>query len=262
MSCALANQLWLSEKFAYVFSFNTIFYSFSLLQRTAIPPVHYPPSSAPSYVTPLALLLIARAHVCVVCRVVFGYERGCVAHVQAGLLAHGSSRGACPRSPPQSSTLFVVKFFATPPLTCASGLPLGAQVLVPRSTPWNLVEVVITADGYVLSRCVFSDSVCACRVVGRVVGRVVSCRVGYGVVPVTGECVLTRWLRGVDQEPDDPPVRSDRAMAEDHSQHLRPHQQVRTTAHAHASPHTHTFSLLCAPFRRPAGCTCSRRTIW
>jgi len=49
MSCALANQLWLSENFAYVFSFNTIFYSFSLLQRTPIPPVLPHPRALPHY---------------------------------------------------------------------------------------------------------------------------------------------------------------------------------------------------------------------
>ncbi|ELR17726.1 uncharacterized protein ACA1_065140 [Acanthamoeba castellanii str. Neff] len=81
-----ANQLWLSEKFAYVFSFNTIFYSFSLLQRTAIPP---------SLATNVAV-----------------------------------------------SPMFKQGFSPTGPVV----------VLVPRSTPWNLVEVVITADGYVLSR--------------------------------------------------------------------------------------------------------------
>jgi hypothetical protein len=49
MSCALANQLWLSENFAYVFSFNTIFYSFSLLQRTPIPPVLPHPRALPHH---------------------------------------------------------------------------------------------------------------------------------------------------------------------------------------------------------------------
>jgi hypothetical protein len=50
MHCALANQLWLSENFAYVFSFNTIFYSFSLLQRTPIPPVLPHPRALPHHV--------------------------------------------------------------------------------------------------------------------------------------------------------------------------------------------------------------------